>query len=273
MIFWREIGRVANQLRYAQWHSKFKVAIEVSLFCNGSHLHLWTLIYFKWFLRVLSVALTLFSETLQQVLDDEFDEAVENGFLMLEYKSEVPEFNSHYLMQGIYAMSPEFQCNEMGHEFVAVVKSPHVHSLFQEILDLSGSQIAVVISAKRIQARDSQSHYEGINNKVLTYERMHEEYKSYFLSKGRSKGPDTFHEDVYFQAFLELLYVVFRPSKDHTGGGMNEYHFQRQFSSSTINHHVLKKLPLSWNISEQTLNIALKDKMSICSSALRDWAK
>ncbi len=230
----------------------------------------------KWFLRVLSIALTLFSETLQQVVDDKLHEAVKNELLGLECecRPELPEFDSRYLLQGLDALSSEFRCSEMGNECSpTMLKSPHARPSIQEILDLSGSQLAVVISAKRVLARDGQNYCEGINNKVLTYDRMHEEYKSYFLSEGRSNGPDTYQDDVYFQAFLELLYVVFRPAKDHTGGGRNEYHFQRYFSSSSINHHVLKKLPLRWNIPEHDLNIALKSEQAICSSALKDWAK
>jgi len=222
----------------------------------------------RWFCRVVSVALTLFTEDIR--LARIADEEGKNSLL--------PNFDGTFLIEGLKAMSASIATIDGSSKSVASMSSQKpsnncISSVrINELMDLSWSQLAVLLSAKRILARDAQVIQEGLT-KVLTFERMQNEYKSYFLAQGKGSGADRFDDDVFFKSFLEMMYIYFRPAKDHTGVGPNEYHFSNKFSPVVMEHQLLKKTPLHWNIHESELIEALKEQRLSCSAALRDWAK
>jgi len=78
----------------------------------------------------------------------------------------------------------------------------------QTLLDLPGSQLAVLFSARRLVLRDrEEAEMDGsmVSSKILTYERMHREYQNRFLAQGLAMGSDRYESHVYFKAFVHLL--------------------------------------------------------------------
>ena len=214
----------------------------------------------RWFCRVLSVALTLYAGEVQDS---------QNGA--------IPLFDDGYLLEGLQVMGADFFISEPrpGANLVEASEGAEadVTPCTQDLMDLSGSQIAVLLSAKRILKRDVQSE-DGVSSKPLTYERIRKEYESYFISQGKSSGPDRYDDVVFFKAFLQMLGGIFAPVKDHTGGGPNQYYFSRKFTSVGMQHELLKKTPLHLNIHiEKDLATALVANRLKCSTALKDWAK
>ena len=135
------------------------------------------------------------------------------------------------------------------------------------LLDLTGPQIAVLLSAKRILHRDAQ---DEVSQKPLTFERIAQEYESYFIAQSRSTGPDRYSQHIFFRSFCDLLGGFLIPVKDHTGGAPLQYQYSNDFVIE--NNSSLRRVALFVNIDiEEELGLALKNNLLDCTSALRDW--
>jgi len=216
----------------------------------------------RWFCRVLSLALSLYVTKVQETQNEH----------------EIPDFDESYLMEGLSIMGADTFLSEQipgalergEHEDRLSVVTPRV----QDLMDLSGSQAAVLLSAKRILSRDAQSEDDKLPTKALTYERIRREYESYFIAQGKSSGPDRYDEVVFFKAFLQMLDVIFFPAKDGTGGGPYQYFFSKKFSAGGMRHEMLKKTPLHMSVHiEKDIMKALSTNKVKCSAALKEWAK
>jgi hypothetical protein len=135
------------------------------------------------------------------------------------------------------------------------------------LIDLAGPQIAVLLSAKRIISRDGQNE---VSMKPLTFERILNEYESYFIAQSKATGPDKYSQHIFFRSFCDLLGGFFIPAKDHTGGGPLQYYYGSSYT--TEKKLTLQRIPLHVNVDlEGELGEALKRNMLDCTSALRDW--
>ena len=216
----------------------------------------------RWFCRVLSLALTFYVTKVQETQNEH----------------EIPDFDESYLMEGLSIMGADAFVSE--HIPGAIKGGQHEDRLsvvtprLQDLMDLSGSQVAVLLSAKRILSRDAQSEDDKLPTKVLTYERIRREYESYFIAQGKSSGADRYDEVVFFKAFLHMLDVIFFPAKDGTGGGPYQYFFSKKFSAGGMRHEILKKTPLHicLDIEKDVMKAMSTNKLK-CSAALKEWAK
>mmetsp|Transcript_29028 Transcript_29028/g.42802 ORF Transcript_29028/g.42802 Transcript_29028/m.42802 type:complete len:225 (+) Transcript_29028:987-1661(+) len=141
------------------------------------------------------------------------------------------------------------------------------------MLDLSGPEVAILLSARRIQLRDALKNEEerGFSYAPLTYERIAREYETSFVAVGRSSGPDRYEPHVLRRAFSHLLECdVMRPEVDHTGKGPRQYFFAHEYS--LLNDMTLVKMPLHVTLDlDREVGEALRRRLLDCSSALREW--
>jgi hypothetical protein len=136
----------------------------------------------------------------------------------------------------------------------------------QALLDLSSPQLALVLAAKRILARDGHSEDSAASPKPLTLERMLQEYESY-------RGPHRFHPRLLVQSFYQLLDTdVMRPSADHAGGGPLQYNHLDHYQ--TLDESTIRRMPLHLPMDIDTeLGEALKQNLLECSTSLREWGR
>ena len=216
----------------------------------------------RWFCRVISLALTLYVAKVQEMRD----------------ANKIPYFDKSYLIEGLSVMGADvflskqiLGASEGGeHKDKLSIVTPSI----QQLMDLSGSQAAVLLSATRILKRDVQSEDDKVPSKALTYERIRREYESYFIAQGKASGPDKYDEVIFFKAFRDMLDKIFFPAKDHTGGGPNQYYFSKKFSVDGMRHEMLKKTPLHISVHiEKDVMKALSANKLKCSAALKDWVK
>ncbi len=226
----------------------------------------------RWFSRVMSISLSLYVQDVMQQ--------------MTMKESSLPTMNGDYFMNALQIMggtninpkiinisnnnssnrkhgSSAHDDDDNDSNQIELMKgNPRINWL----LDLSGPQVAVLLSAKRILHRDSQDEIM----KPLTFERMLKEYESYFIAQSKSTGPDHYPEHIFFRSFCDLLGGFLMPIKDHSGGAPLQY----QYRSSSIsgNSANLKKVSLYINVDlDDELGMSLKKNLLDCTSALRDW--
>ena len=133
----------------------------------------------------------------------------------------------------------------------------------QTLRDLAGPQIALVLAARRILARDS--HRE--NTAPLTLERILEEYKSF---KGNS---NRYSRTMLLVSFRDLLATgLVRPGTDHSGTAPFRYVMDQSFSDLTA--PTAGKIELHLNIDiHREFQKVLEQKMLDCSAALQEWGR
>jgi Cdc6-like AAA superfamily ATPase len=195
----------------------------------------------RWFLRVLLVALCLYREEIRESLAGEASSSV--------------SFQPRFLMEALSVMG----ASTTGSEGLTVYPDR-----IQALQDLSGPQVALLLAARRILARDSQD--EDTPN-PLTLERMLNEYQCY---RGHA---NRYSQGLLLRSFGELLDLgVLRPSSDHSGGGPMQYEFGNV--SSDMDPVSLSMLPLHLPYElDAELTKAIKDNLLDCSTALQDWGK
>jgi len=215
----------------------------------------------RWFSRVISLSLCIFRNDFVDIFLEEFD-------FTLEYSKQIPQMSSKYVLEALNAMegtniNPQIR-NDLHHS-KALLESgnPRIDAL----LDLTGSQVAVVLAAKRIISRDEHNEID-IVTKPLTFERILGEYDCYFISQSKSSGPDRYSAHVMYRSFRNLLGGLIMPAKDHTSGGPFQYFYGHKNDQDSKG---LRRVPLHFNIDLEELNGALKSSLLDCTSALRDW--
>lgn len=108
--------------------------------------------------------------------------------------------------------------------------------------------------------------------KPLTYNRIQKEFETQFLLK-KATCPDCYNESIFYKSFCNLLHCdIIRIAKEHTGGGVFQYQFDRGSSLNGMDSAMLRRSPLHFNLEFDTeLGNTLKQRMD-CSTTLRDWS-
>ncbi|KAL3801542.1 hypothetical protein HJC23_000980 [Cyclotella cryptica] len=171
------------------------------------------------------------------------------------------------------------------HYSTVVGNEPRLRAL----LDLSGPQVAVLLAAQRILARDDSLYTtedavdsfrkqgaHGSSRTIakfaapLSYQRIHDEYTTSFVASGRyTTSSDRYPSHILRRAFIDLLELdLIRLKKDHSGGGPLQYeHCDVLSTGATITH-----LPLLVNLQmeEEFMGLLIAGVLH-CSTALREW--
>ncbi|KAL3807460.1 hypothetical protein ACHAXA_002720 [Cyclostephanos tholiformis] len=156
------------------------------------------------------------------------------------------------------------------------------------LLDLSGPQVAVLLAARRIEARDdtrTNTEDEIENNRrkgmtggetnssmslPLTYQRIQDEYITSFVASGRfTISSDRYPLNVLYRSCIDLMEVdIIRFKREICCGGAFQYTHNDMLSSGAN----ILNLPLHVNLDwELEFMGALKAGLLHCSTALREW--
>lgn len=200
----------------------------------------------RWFCRVVSCSIALYREDCQSMLRQPND------------PTHVPQLSQDHFLHALVVMNASF-ANESSQ-----LENVGVDPRMQALLDLSGPQVALVLAARRILARDA--HVEDTTPKPLTLQRMLHEYQSY-------RGSQRYSDRLLCQCFMQLLETdVMRPSADHTGGGPLQYTYSQNYYA--MDFITLSRMPLHLPVDiDRELGEALKNNLLECSTALREWGK
>ena len=176
------------------------------------------------------------------------------------------------------------------HYYTLVGTTPRLVAL----LDLSGPQIAILLAARRIMARDEARSTvdddvvggRNGNNKnakngsknvsvlsliaPLTYKRMEDEYTTSFVNSERyTISSDRYPPHVLYRSFMDLMELdLIRLKKEHCGGGALQYESLSSLSTGAN----ITNLPLYVNLEWELDFIGvLKAGLLKCSTSLREW--
>jgi len=145
------------------------------------------------------------------------------------------------------------------------------HSRLLALLDLSGPQVAVLLAARRIEARDGSA--EGSKQPEplpLTYQRIQDEYATSFVASGRyTISSDRYPLHVMHRSCTELMELgIICLKKQICGAGALQYgHNEVLCCGSDISN-----LPLHVNVEWDLEFVSiLKAGLLQCSTALREW--
>jgi len=163
------------------------------------------------------------------------------------------------------------------------------HPRLVALLDMSGPQVAALLAARRIEARDDARANAGedeiesrrrrglaTNDKTastslpLTYKRIEDEYTTSFVASGRyTISSDRYPKHVLYRSFMDLMEMdIIRLKKEICGGGALQYGHNDALSSGSN----MSGLPLYVNLDyDLELMPILKAGMLQCSTALREW--
>ena len=171
------------------------------------------------------------------------------------------------------------------------------HPRLVALLDLSGPEVAVLLAARRIEARDDTCANAGEDEVEsrrrrgmtssggkpggtvtttstllsLTYQRIEDEYMTSFVASGRyTISSDRYPKHVLFRSCMNLMEMdIIRLKKDICGGGALQYRHQDTLSLGARN---MTTLPLHVNLDyDLELMSVLKAGLLQCSTALREW--
>jgi Cdc6-like AAA superfamily ATPase len=233
----------------------------------------------RWFCRVFYVALSLYRCDLQMELERQQQQQQQHDIVVAS--SVLPRFRSKYFEEAIVDMGGSFvkDTNPM------IVNTPVSDVRIQTLHGLSGPQVALVLSARRILYRDScmqhtrNSHATTNTNTEtstveyspqLTLRRMIHEYGTSY--KGQTSR---YTNRILHHNFIELLEMgIFRPSMDHSGAGPFQYQYRDSFIYNHNNVDVMERLPLHMTMDIHfEVKQALESNMLNCSTALREWGR
>lgn len=156
------------------------------------------------------------------------------------------------------------------------------------LLDLSGPQVAVLLAARRIEARDDaranaedeieSTRKRGISGGgssslmalPLTYQRIQDEYTTSFVASGRyTISSDRYPQHVLYRSCMDLMEIdIIRLKKEICGGGAFQYGHNDMLSSGANISHAPLHVNLDWDLEFMG---ALKTGLLHCSTALREW--
>lgn len=161
------------------------------------------------------------------------------------------------------------------------------HPRLISLLDLSGPQVAVLLAARRIGARDdaranAEDEIEEIRRRgpgtrggavtalSLTYQRIEDEYRMSFVASGSyTISSDRYPPHVLHRSCVDLMELdIIRLKKDICCGGALQYVHNDAISFGTN----MANLPLHVNLDwELEFMGPLKAGLLQCSTALREW--
>jgi len=156
------------------------------------------------------------------------------------------------------------------------------------LLDLSGPQIAVLLAARRIEARDdaranAEDEIENSRRKgttgggsstsmslPLTYQRIQDEYTTSFVASGRyTISSDRYPQHVLYRSCMDLMEVdIIRFKREICCGGALQYAHNDMLSSGANISNLPLHINLDWDLEFMG---ALKTGLLHCSTALREW--
>ena len=160
---------------------------------------------------------------------------------------------------------------------------PRIRALF----DLSGPQVAILLAARRILARDDTRSTVELDVDVarrngaqqrsvlsmvapLTYHRIHDEYTTSFVASGRyTISSDRYPSHLLYRALADLIELdLIRLKKDHAKGGPLQFAHCGALSTGAN----LLNLPLliNLNMTDELVGLLKAGALS-CSTALREW--
>lgn len=136
----------------------------------------------------------------------------------------------------------------------------------QALLDLSAPQVCLILTARRLLARDAQWNGETTSPPPLTLGRLLQEYSNFRSNQQR------YSRHLLWVAFQELLELnLFRPASDHCGTGPFQYEHQRNVYRSASEAEDVP-LHLLLDINREVME-ALQSNVLECPTALREWAR
>lgn len=203
----------------------------------------------RWFNRVLSLSLVFYSMKLQNS------------------EVTVVPFDANCLLEAVEAMgatilrTSQDTDNDDSH---GVLKLNLTSPRLQSLLDLSSTQVAILLAARRIITRDNQKDDLDLDL-PLTYERIEREYESFSYQFDRS---------LFFKSFCRLFGGLVMPTKDSTSSMPLMYFYSASSSIQNMNEQAVKKMPIQINIDvNYELGEVLSRDLLPCNAALKDWAK
>ena len=136
----------------------------------------------------------------------------------------------------------------------------------QALLDLSAPQVCLILTARRLLARDAQWNGETTSPPPLTLGRLLQEYSNFRSNQQR------YSRHLLWVSFQELLELnLFRPASDHCGTGPFQYEHQRNVYRSASEAEDIP-LHLLLDINREVME-ALQSNILECPTALREWAR
>eukprot|EP00986_Skeletonema_menzelii_P012589 scaffold6986_cov142-Skeletonema_menzelii.AAC.2 len=158
------------------------------------------------------------------------------------------------------------------------------------LLDLSGPQIAVLMAARRIMARDNarstvddEAAANGNKSKngsknvsvlslvaPLTYKRIEDEYTTSFVNSERyTISSDRYPPHVLYRSFMDLMELdLIRLKKEHCEGGALQYEYLNSLSTGANISNAPLYVNLEWELDFIGV---LKAGLLKCSTSLREW--
>jgi len=262
----------------------------------------------RWFMRVISMALSLFVEDLYRFYftSTKFVKPKRNGHKSDSTGKYVPKiinFEPKYLLEALMVMggtklprvnflggkysdvsqkfdetSLSLDTNLMSHENGSFYYGPFNGGGQQtSIIGWDSARLRTLTDLSRPQVVILlaakrillRDAQKDLNScSPLTYERIRNEYESYNAS-----GLDCYEGHILYQSYCQLMETdLIRPVRDHTGGGLFQYFYEGHNRPVELDSMTLKRLPLYINVDiYEELEQALKRNMLDCSTALRDW--
>ncbi len=144
------------------------------------------------------------------------------------------------------------------------------HSRIIALLGLSGPQIAVLLAARRIEAREVSTGdgSKQSESPPLTYQRIQDEFATSFVASGRyTISSDRYPLHALYRSFTELMELgIICLKKQICGGGVLRGHDVPRCGPES------STLPLQVNLDwDLEFVLFLKAGLFQCSTALREW--
>lgn len=209
----------------------------------------------RWFCRVLYIACSLYRDECVAVMKQK-----------VSHNHHPPHLNSKHLMQALATMGASIPTTADRTTTSPPSVVEHGDARLQALLDLSQPQVALLLAARRILARDAIQEQQVV--KPLTLDRMLQEYESFRGSGQRFSRPLLIHA---FRGMFETN--VFRPSADHSGSVTLQYLHQDQLYHN-MDTNTFCRLPLHLTVEiDRELKVALDQNLLDCPTALREWGR
>lgn len=212
----------------------------------------------RWFSRVIAVSLMLYRHNCISVTPN--NKRMEGLIL---------NFRSKFIRDALVMMGASMFDNVAGSKQpdFCIVNGIAVSCRLQALLDLSTPQVCLILSARRILAREG--HREKVVTAPLTMERMIKEYESFRRESTSSIGNFKLLKQAAYHLMEQGLLV---PSMDHSGGGPMQYHVTKIYRN--LDSYRILRLPIQIPLDvDRELGKALDLNILECPASLKEWGK
>ena len=213
---------------------------------------------FRWFSRLIAASLSLYRHNCLMVMPNNWNA-----------KGIVQNFHTKFIQNAIVMMGASMSDNVTGSRQpdLCIVNGTAVSCRLQAMLDLSTPQVALILSARRILARER--HREQVVAAPLTMERIVKEYDSYRRGSTSTTGDFKLLKQAAYHLMEQGLLV---PSMDHSGGGPMQYYVTKIYRN--LDSYRMFRLPMQIPLDiERELGKALESNLLECPAALKEWGK